>query len=132
MKLPVGKVKADSVEPPEAPKLKITDPVVLDIWVRAGGRCEFHGCNAYLLQDELTTNEVKLANIAHIVARSQKGPRGGDPMPIAERNNFANLMLACTKCHLVIDNREMVARYPKELLQEYKQEHESRIRYLTG
>ncbi|HEY0948121.1 MAG TPA: SAVED domain-containing protein [Candidatus Paceibacterota bacterium] len=120
---------ATAAEPTEAPKIKATDAVVFELWTRAGGRCEFHGCNAYLLEDELTTNEVRLSNIAHIVARSKGGPRGNDPMPIAERNQISNLMLLCTKCHAVIDK---VDQYPKDLLLKYKHEHESRIRYLTG
>lgn len=116
----------------EAPKINPTDPVVLELWIRAGGRCEFHGCNAYLLEDELTTNAARLANVAHIVARSKGGPRGNDPMPISERNLVSNLILACTKCHAVIDNKALIDQYPKELLLKYKYEHESRIRYLTG
>lgn len=123
---------AGSIELTEAPKINGTDSVVLELWTRAGGRCEFRGCNSYLLEDELTTNKVKLANIAHIVARTKNGPRGDDSMPMLERNNISNLMLVCTKCHSVIDNKEMVAQYPKELLRQYKTEHESRVKYLTG
>lgn len=116
----------------EAPKINSTDVVVTELWVRAGGRCEFHGCNAYLLEDELTTNTVKLANIAHIVARSKNGPRGNDILPFSERNKISNLMLACTKCHAVIDDKKLVDQYPKEILHKYKYDHESRIRYVTG
>lgn len=116
----------------EAPKIKASDLVVLELWVKAGARCELHGCNQYLLEDELTTNAAKLANIAHIVARSKNGPRGDDPMPIAERNNIENLMLACTTHHALFDKKELVAEFPKDLLLRYKREHEARIRYLTG
>lgn len=122
----------DSRELAEAPKINGSDPVVLELWVRAGGRCEFRGCNTFLLQDELTTNNVKLANIAHIVARTKSGPRGDDILPIEHRNNIANLMLVCTKCHVLIDNKNIVTQYPKEILQQYKNEHESRIQYITG
>jgi hypothetical protein len=116
----------------EAPRLNSNDPVILELWVRAGGRCEFHGCNDYLLQDKLTTNSAKLADIAHIVARSEDGPRGKDPMPLSQRNRIENLFLACPKHHRLIDNRAMVAKYPKEMLIQYKQTHEERIRYVTG
>jgi len=115
-----------------APKLKITDPVVLELWTKAGGRCEFHGCNEYLLQDALTTNELKLGDIAHIVARSKDGPRGDDPLPLSERNKVDNLMLSCLKHHRMIDNKKLVKKYPKELLTKYKTDHEARIRHLTS
>ena len=116
----------------KARALKATDPQVLELWVRAGGRCEFHGCNDYLLQDRLTTMRAKLADIAHIVARSEDGPRGRDPMPLAQRDNIENLFLACTKHHRTIDNKTLVKKYPKGVLVQYKQAHEERVRYVTG
>jgi SMODS-associated and fused to various effectors sensor domain len=116
----------------QALKLKVTDPQVLELWVRAGGRCEVHGCNEYLLQDKLTTMMAKLADIAHIVARSIDGPRGNDLMPLKQRNNFKNLFLACTKHHRMIDNKALVGKYPKELLVQYKRTHEETIRFVTG
>lgn len=97
----------------DAPKIGATDPIVLELWTRAGGRCEFHGCNEYLLEDELTTNQAKLADIAHIAARSISGPRGDDAMPLSERNKIENLMLACTKHHRMIDNKKLVSQFPK-------------------
>ena len=115
----------------QAPKLKATDPQVIELWARAGGRCEFHGCNEYLLQDKLTTCKAKLADIAHIVARSKDGARGEDPMPMSQRNGIHNLLLACTTHHRLIDNRALVKKYPKDLLVGYKQAHEERIRYVT-
>jgi len=116
----------------KAPPLSSNYSAVLQLWVRAGGRCEFHGCNDYLLQDKLTTNKAKLADIAHIVARSKDGPRGEDPMPLSQRNRIDNLFLACTKHHRLIDNIALVNKYPKDLLSQYKQTHEERIRYVTG
>lgn len=38
--------------------------------------------------------------IAHIVAIKQTGPRGNDPLPLAQRNEFHNLILLC-KYHRV-------------------------------
>lgn len=125
------KKNSNSVESASAPKIATTDPVVLELWTRAGGRCEFFGCNEYLLEDGLTTNQAKLADIAHIVARSTDGPRGDDPLPLSERNKFENLMLACTKHHRMIDSKTLVSQFPKSLLAEYKRDHEARIRYLT-
>ena len=92
---------------------------------------KFHGCNDYLLQDRLSTNQAKLADIAHIVARSKDGPRGNDPMLLSARNRIDNLFLACTKHHRMIDNKKLVAKFPKEVLQAYKTTHEERIRYVT-
>ena len=114
------------------PNLKASDPQVMELWVRAGGRCEFHGCNDYLLQDKLTTTKAILADVAHIVARSKSGPRGDDSMLLIQRNEIENLFLACTKHHRMIDKKSLVTRYPKELLLKYKEDHEERTKYLTG
>jgi hypothetical protein len=119
-------------EPTQAPQLRSSDPQVLELWVKAGGMCEFHGCNEYLLRDRLTTNEAKLADVAHIVARSKDGPRGDDPMPLSQRNKINNLFLACLKHHRMIDNKRLVTKYPKDLLVQYKQTHEERIRFVTS
>ena len=38
----------------EAPPIRPEDPEAIKLWIRAGGRCEFDGCNKYLLEDEFT------------------------------------------------------------------------------
>lgn len=116
----------------EAKKISPSNPVIAEVWNICGARCSFNGCNKYLLQDELTTNKVRLAQVAHIVARSVNGPRGSYNLPIEDRNNISNLMLACPEHHKLIDAKEKENEYPVELLREYKNKHESRIKYLTG
>lgn len=102
------------------------------LWVRAGARCEFRGCPEYLYRDDLTLKEANYSEIAHIVAASEDGPRGDDPLPFKERNKSANLMLLCKKHHKLVDCKEHVNEYPVTLLREFKKEHESRIHRLTG
>ncbi len=107
------------------------DETVVKLWVRSGGRCEFNGCNDYLLTDSLSLEESNFSNIAHIVALSPKGLRGNDPLPSEKRNEVENLMLACTKHHHLIDDKKLVRKYPKEKLHQMKQVHEERILRLT-
>ena len=112
--------------PPISPKIQ------LRLWLLAGGRCEFYGCNEPLWVDSLTLHETNYSNIAHIVSWTTDGPRGNDPMPLSERNNIENLMLACTKHHKLIDSNEHVAEYPKEILLRHKRLHEERIATVTS
>jgi len=119
----------------EAPPINFGDREVWKLWVRAGGRCEFDGCNKYLLEDEFTGFQVNLADVAHIVGRktSARSPRGDDPFPIKERDKAENLMLLCSEHHnKIIDKGELLPEYPKELLKRYKEDHERRIRHVTG
>jgi hypothetical protein len=101
------------------------------LWLLAAGRCEFYGCNEPLWIDTLTLHETNYSNIAHIVSWTKDGPRGDDPMPLDERNDIENLMLACTKHHKLIDSKEHEAKYPKELLLRYKRMHEECISIVT-
>ena len=118
----------------EAPSLKQSDPEVVKLWVKAGGRCEFDGCNEYLLEDEFTGIHVKIADVAHVVGRknSAKSPRGEDLLPIPDRSKAENLMLLCPRCHRIIDKRELQGQFTKEVLLKYKKVHENRVRHLTS
>src|SRR5947209_6467600 len=65
----------------------------LMLWVRAGGRCEFDGCNKYLLEHELTFTAGNYGEAAHIVAFKPDGPRGRSRTRPAKINDVTNLML---------------------------------------
>jgi len=103
------------------------------LWVRAGGRCEFHGCNKYLLEDELTSVEVSLEEFAHIAGQSIRGPRGVSTVPLSERNKAENLMLLCSECHHKrYDKAQLLQNYTEKRLREDKRLHENRIRTQTN
>jgi hypothetical protein len=102
----------------------------LMLYVRAGGRCEFDGHNKYLLEHPLTFLEINLAQVAHIVAFNEGGPRGETaPRPV-DVNDIDNLMLLCHDCHKLIDDHP--ERYSVATLKEYKKKHEERIKHVTG
>ena len=101
------KAKNTKKEKDTAPK--VTDSDKLKLWVRAGGRCEFPGCNDYLLEDELTGYEFPFAELAHNVGKKKnpKSPRGMNELPIEERSLPENLLLLCPTCHNLIDDKEI-------------------------
>jgi SMODS-associated and fused to various effectors sensor domain len=96
---------------------------------KAGGRCEFRGCNEFLYEHVLTGEAGNFAENAHIVAFREGGPRGGGDRP-ADIDSIDNLMLLCQRDHKLIDDNP--ERYPREELQAHKREHEARIRGVTG
>ena len=110
----------------------ISDTATLRLWVQAGGRCEYHACNRYLLEDDLTTYTLNLAERAHIVGATDApgSPRGDDPLPLSDRNEVDNLMLLCRDHHRVIDR--LLREHGVEGLHRMKRGHEDRIRLLTG
>ena len=102
------------------------------LWLRAGGRCEFRGCNELLYEDSVTTDPINEANIAHIISWTENGPRGDKELSSKLATNIENLMLMCPDHNHLIDSRENIGRYTVSVLQEMKREHERLIRELTG
>jgi len=102
----------------------------LSLYVQAGGRCEFDGCNKYLLEHDPTEIAGNFAEQAHIYAFSADGPRGhvsGRPDDI---NDLANLILLCPECHHLVD-AVRPNDYSVEALKRFKRDHENRIFSLT-
>ena len=99
------------------------------LFVRAGGRCEFDGCNEYLFEHPLTLTDGNFAEVAHVVAFKPDGARGKvGPRP-RNINEISNLMLLCPKCHKLIDDHP--SDYSRQTLEKYKSQHEGRIRHVT-
>lgn len=96
---------------------------------RAGGRCEFEGCNRDLSVDDLTQIVYNDQQIAHIIADSPDGPRGcADSALYAKDIN--NLMLMCPDHHKLIDSD--VEKFTVEYLDSMKKRHEERVRQLLS
>jgi hypothetical protein len=109
---------------------KIKPAVQLLLYVQAGGRCEFDGCNKYLIEHHLTHKRGNFAQMAHVVAFSKKGPRGNVTDRPEDINNLDNLMLLCHPCHKLIDDNP--DEHGREELEAFKKAHEERIFRLTG
>src|SRR3989304_555255 len=85
-------------------KRKPHNLIRLLLFVRAGGRCEFDGCNEYLLRHHLTLTEGNFAEMAHIVAFKPDGPRGKSSPGRAARRDRQSRGLLGPPCHKLIDN----------------------------
>ncbi len=112
----------------------IKKEVERELWARAAGRCQFHGCNRILYKSALTQETVNLAEKAHIYSFSTDGPRGWGPLIMnkSELNKLNNLILLCFDCHKKIDKEKDGGRYAAQLLQLWKSEHERRVAIVTG
>lgn len=90
---------------------------------RSGGICAFPSCNEELIVGP--DGDIR-AHIAHIVARSDGGPRANPELSSAERNAYANLILLCPNHHAQVDARDG-ADWTIESLQAMKADHEKWI-----
>lgn len=102
------------------------------LWLRAGGRCEFRGCNKILYEDNVTQDPINESNIAHIISWKETGPRGDKELSPKLATDISNLMLTCPEHNHLIDNGENVEKYTVSFLREMKDEHERSIRKLTA
>ena len=109
----------------------IPEKIRTRLWVLAGGRCQYEGCNKPLWQDDLTMAEMNKAYIAHIIAAEPNGPRGDKELSPKLATDISNLMLMCDEHHRLID-REDVEGHPVERLLKMKRNHEARIELLTS
>lgn len=109
----------------------IPDWVRLCLWGKAGGRCQYEGCNHPLYRDDVTKAEFNSAYIAHIIADKATGPRGDAVLSRELGSDISNLMLLCDAHHRLVDKID-VAGHPASRLQDMKRRHESRIELLTS
>jgi len=112
------------------PHRKVPDKTRVDLWVSAGGRCEFDGCNRYLLRDSVTGRFGVFAELAHIVAFKKDGPRGRSGQRPKHPHEVSNLMLLCQEHHKAIDDDPQT--HHRIMLEKHKTQHEERVLYLTG
>ena len=110
----------------------IPKAVQTHLWLRAGGRCEFRGCNKILYEDNVTQDPINEAHIAHIISWTEDGPRGDKTLSPKLATDISNLMLTCPEHNHLIDTGKNVEKYTVSFLQEMKREHEDSIRELTG
>ncbi len=109
---------------------KIPDHIMLKLWVKSGGRCEFPGCNEMVWCDKLTLKEDNFAHMAHIIAASSNGPRGDAVLSAALQTDYDNLLLLCL-IHSKLADGKNKSDYSVEDLIKYKTLHEDRIRIQT-
>lgn len=108
-------------------RVNIPIKVRRDLWVAAGGRCEFRGCCKPVSRDFLTMERCNVGQFAHIIADSPGGARGEPGESERLASDPTNLMLACLDCHSRMDRNGQANEFTKEQLRAMKREHESRI-----
>jgi len=102
----------------------VSNRTKLVIWSRSGGTCAFPGCRKPLVVEATSDDqEALVGEIAHIVAQSDEGPRGGEDPPGGDTDAAPNLILLCTDHHSVIDQQEKT--YPVAKLVQIKAQHEN-------
>jgi hypothetical protein len=111
------------------PARSVPIAVERELIARAAGRCELRGCNRFLYAHPVTGESANFGENAHIIAFSERGPRGAEGMRPADIHDVENLMLLCAACHKLVDCNPK--RYTRAELQAQKREHKARINRVT-
>jgi SMODS-associated and fused to various effectors sensor domain len=101
------------------------------LWGKAGGRCQYDGCNKPLWLDTLTKAEFNTSYIAHIIADEPGGPRGDAALSKKLKSEISNLMLLCDEHHRLVDKAD-VPGHPVDRLVAMKELHEKRVELVTA
>lgn len=99
------------------------------LFADSGGFCQKPDCHLPLFRD-VGDEVIHVAEMAHIIASSNKGPRSDEDLDEVERSAYVNLILLCPTCHTEIDKVD--EQYPVELIQRWKNEHKNRLNYTFG
>ncbi|WP_152978448.1 HNH endonuclease signature motif containing protein [Burkholderia multivorans] len=95
---------------------------VAKLFAKAAGRCSI--CDLELFEDS-----VRLGEMAHMIAKSKRGPRGEELFD-GDLNSYENLILLCPTDHTRVDGDPK--KYPIEKLREIKARHEDRVRSMLN
>lgn len=100
-------------------RAKVSDADRRHIIGVSGGCC--NKCKERVFRENEFGERARLGDDAHIVAASDKGPRGESSLTANERSSADNLMLLCKTCHAKIDQQPQ--KYPETLLLQMRRDH---------
>lgn len=98
------------------------------LFAKSGNLCAFPECRNPIIAQE-GDEQKPLAEMAHIIAYEDNGPRSDPSLSIDERNKASNFILLCPTHHTIIDKFEY--QYNVHVLREMKRIHEERVYTIT-
>lgn len=101
----------------------------LRLFADSAGYCQNPSCARQLFVDTPSKN-IHVAEIAHIFAASDDGPRANAQLDEEERRAYENLILLCADCHTTVDKAPEA--YPDTLIREWKRDRTDRLNALFG
>jgi hypothetical protein len=93
------------------------------------GYCQNPACSRELFID-YPKKRIHIAEIAHVFAANDEGPRSDAALSQEERCAFENLVLLCSLCHTIIDKAPEI--YTDAVILGWKRTHAEKLRSLFG
>ena len=99
------------------------------LFAASAGYCQNPGCSNELFVDA-AGKTIHIAEMAHVFAANNGGPRARPALSKAERGAFENLIMLCANCHTKVDKAPDA--FPIEMMLCWKREHANKLQGLFG
>jgi hypothetical protein len=99
------------------------------LFAASGGYCQNPKCSRELFID-YPEKSIHVAEMAHVFAANDRGPRADTSLSKEQRGAFENLILLCSLCHTIIDKAPET--YPDSVVLEWKRTHADKLRAIFG
>jgi hypothetical protein len=99
------------------------------LFAASAGYCQNPACASELFVDA-SGRSVHVAEMAHVFAANNGGPRANPTLSAEERGAFENLVLLCANCHTMVDKAPDA--FPESMILAWKREHSNKLQALFG
>jgi hypothetical protein len=99
------------------------------LFAASGGYCQNPECANELFEDA-AGKSFHIAEMAHVFAANDTGPRANPVLTEEERGAFENLILLCANCHTKIDKAPEA--YTDQMILKWKRDHASKLQGIFG
>lgn len=99
------------------------------LFAASAGYCQNPKCSRELFID-YPEKRIHIAEMAHVFAANDDGPRANLALSKEERGAFENLILLCSLCHTIVDKAPKV--YPDYVILGWKRTHAEKLHSLFG
>jgi hypothetical protein len=99
------------------------------LFASSAGYCQNSSCSEKLF-DEAKGKRFLIAELAHVFAAQDDGPRPNPELSEEDRGAFENLIVLCANCHTMVDKASDA--FPDSMMKRWKREHELKLLDLFG
>ena len=99
------------------------------LFAASAGYCQNPGCQHALFVD-LPGKSIHIAEMAHVFAAQDHGPRANAKLTKAHRGAFENLILLCANCHTMVDKAP--DQFSDATMLGWKRDHAVKLQALFG
>lgn len=99
------------------------------LFAASAGYCQNPGCSNELFVDA-AGKSIHIAEMAHVFAANDGGPRAKADLSQEERGAFGNLVMLCANCHTIVDKAPDA--FPDKMMLSWKREHVNKLQGLFG